>query len=942
MLSELSAFVDRYHAIRKFVERVNNGGLRNGTIAFYGDGHFGKTMLSKYLQEHCVKQIGETDLTALRAREDEDFVTALRLIQEPSRIPYASIDFDYDQEDLHDSYKGLHRLYLNLKKTYKHDFPLFAYACLNLLVSENKREEEARKEFGPSIYDRIRDLDLSLAAEVGQDSFSPKIDLKQLANFLTETVMIGSTRLREGVRSLFKPDDSQKRWMSKIATLGPEELREELPLFFALDLQSIVARKEDPKRVVLFFDSFEAPHANDRNHWLARLANELRESERTMIVLMGRKLSAWMDRSEVCYIGPLSAGDAQLMVWKAGVSDTNIAELMIDCATLEADKIDPHYLSLCIDRAKKSGRPTLERTDFQDLYGESLDQRLRFEEPDAKKAIIALSSCRYFDRDIYDLLGDRIGFSHSLEEFEDLCNRPLVVKASAGEPFRIETRLRKLVMNSWPSATREAHKALEAYYTQRVEEGEGLAVLSAIYHANRNHTKSWERSLEMWEKVFRNALKESNYELCGLLIKLTKGKEPDNLVIKDDSWRAKLLAAEAIYFAHLSENRAARRVASKARRLFMRASTARSAENYIYQGLTLMGIGELLAGRKAQTARASCYYKLAQDAFDKAHTTLPCQALIGKARALIDQAALYEASKQNQRAKEMYDAAILACKEVGDYGCDEGNGVEANVLTGQSLQGLGRLRQNERDFQTALDFDTRAMQAYEMSLTVAVDNADIYIRMASANIFAAEICEEANAHSIASARDSNIREVITFYRQALATCDSALKYAPRHVDANVKRAVAHLGLGKLLVGSHGNSGGTEQFEKAIVASGVALETAPKNVEAFTIRAQALLRLGQSRYFNNDLASAERSYVHAIAVCGEALALAPESADLYSLRAAAHLSLAELWLRLKPTQDATEYYDLSVLDYDEALRLGPDDDSLLAKREFALSRRRGDS
>lgn len=947
MMSELGAFVGRYNAIRKFVEYVNSGGLPNSTITFYGDGYFGKTLLRKFLQEYCVKQIGQTELTALCAREDEDFITALRLVDNPASIPYASIDFASTRVNFHDTYEGLHNLYRSLKKTYREDFPLFAYACLNLLVSERElSEEDARKAFGPSLYDKIRDLFEGplVSPEIGQGGeLSVKFELKNLANMLIGTVVIGAKRLQSGLKNLFNPDDAQKDWLSKIATLGPEDLRKELPRFFALDLLSILARKGEPKRAVLFFDSFEAPYSNDRDHWLARLAQELRESERMLIVLIGRKVSAWMNGSELCYIGPLSARDAERMIQGAGVSDTKVGELMIDCASLQTDQIDPYYLSLCIDRAKKSGRIELSRADFQDLYGESLDMRLRFETADVKKAIIALSSCRQFDREIYDMLGERLGFSHSLEEFEDLCNRPLATRAANDDSFRIETGLRNLVVNSNKLAAREAHRALEVYYTRRLNDGDRLAVLSSVYHANRKDAESWERGLEVWEGAFKAALKESKYDLCSLLIQLTKSPEPDNVVIKNDSWRGKLIIAEAIYYAHLSETRTARRLATKARRLFAHHTPADGeAEIYVYEGLALISIGEMLPREKDQRSRATCCYELAQGAFDKALKELPCKALTGKARALIDLAALRETAAESEVARETYETAILVCDEVLDsyYGCDESNVVEASLLKGRSLQGLGRLRQKREDFQSALSFYNDAMQAYETPLIRGTDNAEIFIRMASANIWAAEVCAGRSANAIAGAQgqDAESEEIAHFYRQALAACDSARKYASRSVDANVKQAIAHLRLGKLFAGSREHESAGEEYEQAISASRVALETAPKNVEAFQIRAEALLRLGQSRDFHDELVKAERSYAQAITVCGEALPLAPDNSDLYAVRATAHLSLGELWLRLKPTQDRTKSYDQAVSDYDEALRLSSDDDRLLANRAFALSRR----
>lgn len=90
----LELFTNRFELIRLFTTYLNESTVQERILYFYGEAGNGKSLLLKFLQEHCCKYIDARNWEWVKGKPDEEFVERLKTIRGAESLPVASIDFN--------------------------------------------------------------------------------------------------------------------------------------------------------------------------------------------------------------------------------------------------------------------------------------------------------------------------------------------------------------------------------------------------------------------------------------------------------------------------------------------------------------------------------------------------------------------------------------------------------------------------------------------------------------------------------------------------------------------------------------------------------------------------------------------------------------------------------------------------------------------------------
>ena len=560
---KLQLFTDRHKFTRLFAEYINEDPPRSTILYLHGDGGNGKSLLLKFLRENCCKSLHPDVWSQLKAKPDAEVAQEIQRVSDWDRglkpVPAVLHDFEPlpggDKRYQH-PFDGLLILRRNLANAaqelgYGLKFPFYDYACVWYLCKKGKSVQEIRQLFPLSeIAGLIAPL-IDVATENPVGSFGKAV-LDIFAKNLDEKFTLYLQQL-----GLDEPE------IEKIRKLDLDrELIESLPHWFARDLnaamaesnkqekvikslpswlaQNLKALDEKPRRVVLFFDTHEAFWGHQRDvpedtffymdEWLRRLLKGLKQELGIVVVVAGREPPRWVEATKFKIspedlhtdkVGHLSKADARVYLQKSGISDTALAEALIDYASVAPDDAHPFYLGLCGDvvlAAAKRGIQ-LSTSDFlnvpKDKSKELRNRLLRYVDEDIRDAVHALSACRAFDRDLYLKLGESLRFSATSASFRILTRFSFVWRDVQGREnwYRIHDLIHRLDYQEDNPISRKAHQVLEQHYRDRGD------VAEAIYHAT---CQKWKQGVEEWLKVFNNAKDSRDIRLCQILLEIRK------------------------------------------------------------------------------------------------------------------------------------------------------------------------------------------------------------------------------------------------------------------------------------------------------------------------------------------------------------------------------------------------------------------------------------
>jgi tetratricopeptide (TPR) repeat protein len=638
----LELFTDRHEAIRLFLDYLHDDKPRKTILFFNGDGGNGKSLLLRFLREHCCKRLQWKEWERIQSLPDEELDDQIKQARSVQPVPVAHLDFGMlprGEDRPQEAFSALLMLRRDLAG-HALKFPLFDFAVIWHLHKTNQLTPERLHSLFP-------------AEELGFLTTLVDAVSHTSVGALTGAVLsIFGKHLKEKFTLYKQQHGLDEKELDRIRSLQPKtELLDELPRLFAKDLNAGLwlggaSNTSAPQRVVLFFDTHEAFWGKERDfsdtlffqrdEWLRRLLGTLEFSAGIVAVVAGRDLPRWHEAGrfaipeqcvQVHLIEHLSDANAGLYLERAKITGTALRDSLVAYARVKPDQVHPLHLGLLADvvLAAERRRETLTAEDFSrvpqfaEKNKELIGRLLRYVDKDVENAAKALSACRAFNRDIFFTLGEALHLHATEAAFEVLTAFKFVWPARrAGEEawYTIHDLLRRLLRERDEEMTRRADAVLEDYYRKNTAAGDVAAVAEAIYHANR---RDWERGVSEWTQVFDAALQRSLYGLCGTLLEVR-----NELSIDTSFWQGMVSQSEGSYFATLSRHKEAEEEYREAIAAYDAALKLAPDDIYAHnnKGNVLQRLGALQA-QLTQHEQAQASYQAAIAAYDAALKLAP-------------------------------------------------------------------------------------------------------------------------------------------------------------------------------------------------------------------------------------------------------------------------------------------------------------------------------
>ncbi|MBK1987511.1 tetratricopeptide repeat protein [Sphaerospermopsis aphanizomenoides BCCUSP55] len=883
----LQLFTDRYDITRIFVGYLNDDPATNKILFFHGDGGNGKSLLLKFLAQKCCKRLRLESWRELQPKSDQEvaeYIEDLADVWEFTPIPAVLQDFGLKgtgDEQPQDPFYGLLMLRRKLssaatKLKSRLQFPLYDFACVWYLKQKNRLTTEKLKELFPA-----EELDLLIEIVNAVSDTSWGTIVKAVLGIFNKH--LGENFILQLQKRGIKAEDLQEICQMDVDT----ELINELPRYLAQDLNAAMTQQNAPERIVLFFDTHEAFWGYQRNlpdplffqkdEWLRYFLAELALESGIVAVVAGREIPRWEQAEnfpipqkylDIRLVNHLSPDDADVYLERAEVTNEELRKSVIVYASVAANQVHPFLLGLCADVVlqAKEQKITLTPADFPKIpetvnKAEILINRLlKYADREIGYAVHALSACRAFNFEIYQFLGEELHFQTTKPAFDILTEFSFVwdVQQLGQDWYRIHDLLRRLDYEGGKEDTKKAHEVLEKYYRQQGN------VAEAIYHANR---LDWLRGVDEWVEVFEEALKTSLYEQCRSLLEIRS-----ELVIESNFDLGRVSQCEADCFNQLSRYQ-------EAKQEYLEAVAAYKQELSITPDdtATLYNLGVVLRSLGNLQTRLS-----------------------------------------EPQALQCYTDSIAACNALLSLTPND-NKVLRNVLSskGLTLQQLGDLQTQRKNYNEAFQPYNDAIDAYNFILSLIPDDNDVFNNKGIA-------LEGLGYLQTQLARDE---KALQSYKNAIIAYNCSLNLATDHRYLNNK-GVALQKLGDLQTKLAQNEEALQSYNDAIIACQEALTLAPSYINAFTNKGSALARLGNLQKKLTHHYEALQSYSDAVTAYNSALNIAPN--DNYALNNKGNVlkSLGDLQTQLSQYQEALKSYEDAINIYKSVLKFAPDDNEVL--------------
>jgi ADP-ribosylglycohydrolase len=571
----LELFTNRVELTRRFAGSLNEDPAPQRILFLHGMGGNGKSLLLRHLETRCSVRLTPDQWQEVRFYPDEAFGEALRLAPSATSVPVARINFDAKPVGENRPLESFSALFMLKRQLggFKVAFPRFDFAAVTYL-------HKSGLDFSKRLAELFPRAELGVAADLaglltGLPVLKTGVDLLQVIDRRLDNL----TARRHYQRRV------PTQVAQEILALPAEpDLANELPRYFAQDLNDALAPAGRYPRVVLLFDTHEAFWGEERAHaagmlaaghrardeWLRRLLGHLDLAGGIVVVVAGRTVPQWDTAAparipaeflDAQPVGPLAPADAEGYLRRAGVQAAALRAAMLDYAAVGAGEIHPYFLGLCADVALAAAQrgATLAPDAFPtaralaDKERELAGRLLAWVTPQTEHSIIALSACRAFTYDTFRYLADRLGFGGQRVDFDRLVAFSFISPVSPvspvtspptpgsgapqpgqgqGQGFAMHQLLRRLLRGTHPDATRSAHQLLRNHHANQAEAGEDFtARVEAIYHTNQIDPPA---GVAAWTAAMDECLGVSRYERCRALLSLL----PDLTITSDADRRA--------------------------------------------------------------------------------------------------------------------------------------------------------------------------------------------------------------------------------------------------------------------------------------------------------------------------------------------------------------------------------------------------------------------
>jgi tetratricopeptide (TPR) repeat protein len=938
----LECFTDRIEAVKRFNLYLNQEPAQGTFLFFHGVGGNGKSLLLRFLRKHCcrlssdwesLEDIGHT--SELTAYADKDV----------KLVPSAWLDFGMPPNGENRPQEAFPAL-LMLRRALSGDqlrFPLYDFACIWYL--------HKTKRLNP-----VRLASLFPTEELGLLSAVCDVISKTAFGTLASAVIsVFSKHFKEQATVYWQSRKLEAEDLKRIQDLDVEfDLMDELPSYFAADLNASMQLETAPKRVVLFFDTHESFRGLDRGlgddyfyrqeQWFRCLLNALQPEKGIIVVCAGRELPRWSrakkhpipdGKVEYRLIGNLSEESAQEYLRRVNIEDAAKRKLVCAYAEVEPGQVHPLFLGLCADIILEASERKIELAPDEfakspmaiDTGAKLVDRLLRSVDEETGDAVRAVSACRAFDRDIYFKLARDLHFNDTDHAFRKLTRFSFVSQVEGGGTrlYRIHDLLRRLFHESNEDFERLANEFLEGYYRQLTGPA---ATAEAIYHASR---LDWRRGVREWVKVFDSALWSSDYPLCRAL-RAVRGV----LGVKGHLESGMLARCEAdfckCWALHVESNHEYR----EAVRCFDRAQRdGDSIELQKSKAQLFLNFGELQATRNQLAECAKSYQKV----IDICELALriaknDVELCNYKAEAQLGFGDLNIWASRSERAIESYSAAIEICDQILQQEQKHPLGdslrvTMVDVLNNKAygLSGIGDVASSLFRHEEAIWNYHRAESCYDEALQ---------------RLAADPVVQNDKAYNLVSIAESEV--ALTRYESALENCknavtlyDDVLKRAPEDIiyHSNKSRALRTAGISLAHLFRYDEA--LKWYGEALDSCTEALRKAPADTWALCNKGLVLLSIGEMHAETGKYSEALRSFTQSLDAFESLLAESPDDAEALAGKGRALFNRGEVLGKTVQREAAVEEYQQSVVSFDRALEDAAEDAEARKDKARALQR-----
>jgi tetratricopeptide (TPR) repeat protein len=502
----LQLFVDRHTSVRIFLEALHTRPLGEEILFFHGVGGAGKSLLLRYLRQECCKLL-DPELWRAKAALPDDAEFRLEFAEaRGTRLTCVLHDFSTNNAG-HDRPRDPLEALLMLRRNLGaagFAFPTFDFA---VLLYSHRTGQPAEKAAGLLPVGE-RPLALDVLRVLVEGSLTGQIATTVAGRFSADLERRG--QLWWSGRRL--TDEALAGLLRKEAEI---ELIPCLPVLLAEDLNAQLTRPSTPP-LVLMFDTHDAFWSEqsfagnptvyfERDEWLRTLLRHV-ELTRVLVVVTGRDRPLWSEPGirmripdeyvRTVAVADLSADDARLYLRQRGLVDDSLQSQALAQLSTE-DGVHPLFLGLAADllvHNQAQDNPTAvpdllagaRGADGSPASAVLLHRLLRYLSRHERRAIEAVAAARTFDQELFDLLGDSLGFEHDEDAFSDLIRFSFVLpaqRAGSGRRYKVHSLLRRVLATDRSPALVQAHVQLAAHYVGRSTSSGDAAHLEALLHA---------------------------------------------------------------------------------------------------------------------------------------------------------------------------------------------------------------------------------------------------------------------------------------------------------------------------------------------------------------------------------------------------------------------------------------------------------------------------
>ncbi len=970
----LECFTDRTEAVQRFNQYLNEDPAQRTFLFFHGVGGNGKSLLLRFLRKHCCRP-----LTGWESLQDVGYQSLLKAYPDQSVAPFPSALLDFGmQPNGEDRPQEAFPALLMLRRSLSGGqlrFPLYDFACVWYLHKTKRLSPERLASLFPA-------EELAVLTAV-----SDVISKTAFGTLASSVINAFSKHFKERATIYWQARRLEAADVERIQGLDAEtELLEQLPAYFAEDLNASMLLEGAPRRVVLFFDTHESLWGQDRSlgddyfhrrdQWFRHLLKTLQPEKGIVVICAGQELPRWSkarrhpipdNQVEYRLIGNLSEESAQEYLLHANIEDPAKRSLICAYAAVEPGQVHPLFLGLCADILLEAEERKIELAPNEfagspeafDVGATLVERLLRYVDEETADAVRAVSACRAFDRDIYFKLARELHFSDTDQAFRKLTRFSFVspIEGRGAALYRIHDLLRRLIHELDEQFERRANEVLEAYYRQLAGPA---ATAEAIYHASR---LDWKRGIREWVKVFDAALWASDYQVCRALLAVrgalgVRGHLESGMLARCE---ADFCACRALYAESKREYQRAIKFFEIAGRegdsLELERNKARLMHNLADLQGGLSELSEAAESNKAVIEVCDRALSIARD--DVELSSLKAGALLG-----LGDIDIWESKRKP--AIENYSTAVKVCDRILQHVKDEPlhgplSAIVMDVINDKAygIGGIGDVESSLYNHKEAIRYYRQAEHCYdealrrEFSQVVQNDKAYNYVSIAESEIelskfkSAFENCQRAGTiydeiikrapedviyHSnrgralrtagLSLTRLSRYDEALEQYRESIASCSEALRQAPADTWAINNLALVFLCLGELCAEKGEYGEALLRFEQSLDAYERFSAQSPADTEMLAGRGCVWFSKGEVLRKTAHLKDAAQAYRESVASFDRALELETEDAEARKDRAQALQGLGEIYLALDDREVALDALGGALGEYGRALAIAP--------------------